>query len=269
MSDTSLESWKHIRFVVGRCIYSTLTSPFHTRNRAFVSTEYNLNRLLIHWPYSYGGVLSNQKVSEMIFPKNLFNLNFLTHWYRSHGILRPTSEALASLGRPGCWRWYGSQTSARMNLVWPVIALPNALPLFEFQTRTVLSLLPVAIRLSSGDQLTANTQEVWPFSVWYGVPVSVSHILAVLSLRNHRVSKIWSTNWTRDCPQKETATYPLPVTMREEFLGENCVANIASPWPDMLKAERVTTRTLNTAWGARTSFNSPSVFIFPGTTRVL
>lgn len=56
-------------------------------------------------------------------------------------------------------------------------------------------MLPVAILLSSGDQLTAKTQLVWPFNVWTGVHVSQSYILAVLS--------------------------PLQLTMREELLGEN------------------------------------------------
>jgi hypothetical protein len=64
-------------------------------------------------------------------------------------------------------------------------------------------MLPVAILDSSGDQLTANTQLVCPFNVCTGVPVSQSHIRAVLS--------------------------PLPLTILEELLGENCVAKIASP----------------------------------------
>lgn len=67
----------------------------------------------------------------------------------------------------------------------------------------MLSILPVAIVLSSGDQLTARTQLVWPFSVWRGVPVSQSHIRAVQS--------------------------PLPLTIVEEVEGENMVARIASP----------------------------------------
>jgi hypothetical protein len=65
----------------------------------------------------------------------------------------------------------------------------------ESHSLTVLSMLPVAILPSSGDQLTAKTQLVWPFNVCTGVHVSQSHILAVLS--------------------------PLPLTMREELLGEN------------------------------------------------
>lgn len=56
-------------------------------------------------------------------------------------------------------------------------------------------MLPVAILDSSGDQLTANTQLVWPLRVCTGVPVSQSHILAVLS--------------------------PLPVTILEDDFGEN------------------------------------------------
>jgi hypothetical protein len=54
---------------------------------------------------------------------------------------------------------------------------------------------PVAILLSSGLQDTANTQLVWPFNVCTGVPVSQSHILAVLS--------------------------PLPDTILDEDFGEN------------------------------------------------
>jgi hypothetical protein len=64
-------------------------------------------------------------------------------------------------------------------------------------------MLPVAILESSGDQLTAKTQLVWPFNVCTGVPVSQSQMRAVLS--------------------------PLPLTILDELLGENCVANIASP----------------------------------------
>jgi energy-converting hydrogenase Eha subunit A len=75
-------------------------------------------------------------------------------------------------------------------------------------------MLPVAILLSLGDQLTAKVQLVWPFNVCTGVHVSQSHILAVLS--------------------------PLPLIMREEPLGENWVAKIASPWPVMLAAHRET-----------------------------
>lgn len=57
--------------------------------------------------------------------------------------------------------------------------------------------------VSSGDQHATNTQLLWPFRVWRGVPVSVSKIRAVLS--------------------------PLPVTNLEDEDGENEVARIASP----------------------------------------
>ena len=69
--------------------------------------------------------------------------------------------------------------------------------------RTVLSIDPVAINFSSGDQLATNIQLVWPFKACTGVPVSVSNILAVLS--------------------------PLPVTILEEDDAANEVVNIASP----------------------------------------
>lgn len=78
-------------------------------------------------------------------------------------------------------------------------------------------MLPVAMVESSGDQLTAKTQLVWPFSVWSGVPVSQSQILAVES--------------------------PLPVTILEEDEGEKCVARMASPWPGIDEEHRDTART--------------------------
>ena len=62
---------------------------------------------------------------------------------------------------------------------------------------------PVAIIDSSGDHETARTQLVCPFKVCNGVPVSVSHSLAVAS--------------------------PLPVTSFAEDEGENAVARMASP----------------------------------------
>ncbi len=86
---------------------------------------------------------------------------------------------------------------------------------------TVLSMLPVAILESSGDHPTARTQLVCPFRVCTGVPVSQSHILAVLS--------------------------PLPLTIRDEDLGENCVASIASPCPGIVEAHLETACTLKTA----------------------
>ena len=71
------------------------------------------------------------------------------------------------------------------------------------QSRTELSILPVARMIPSGDQLTTRTQLVWPLRVCKGVPVSQSQIRAVLS--------------------------PLPVAMREADAGENWVARMASP----------------------------------------
>lgn len=62
---------------------------------------------------------------------------------------------------------------------------------------------PVATVVSSGDQLVTRTQLVWPFSVWTGVPVSVSKMRAVLS--------------------------PLPVTILEDVEGEKAFARMASP----------------------------------------
>ena len=75
------------------------------------------------------------------------------------------------------------------------MGFPTCFPVLGSHILTVLSMLPVAILESSGDQFTANTQLVCPFNVWTGVPVSQSHILAVLS--------------------------PLPLTILEEVLGEN------------------------------------------------
>jgi hypothetical protein len=82
-------------------------------------------------------------------------------------------------------------------------------------------MLPVATMLLSGAQLTASTQLVCPFSVCNGVPVSQSHIRAVQS--------------------------PLPVAMRDAEKGENCVANMAWPWPGIVAEQRETAFTLKTA----------------------
>ena len=62
---------------------------------------------------------------------------------------------------------------------------------------------------------------MWPLRVCNGVPVSQSHIRAVLS--------------------------PLPVAMREADAGENWVARIASPWPGIEDEQRETARTRNMA----------------------
>jgi hypothetical protein len=124
------------------------------------------------------------------------------------------------------------------HFVWPFIGFPNCFPVFGSHIRTVLSILPVAILESSGDQLTAKTQLVCPFRVCTGVPVSQSQILAVLS--------------------------PLPLTIRDDDFGENCVARIASPCPGIVEAHLDTACTLNTAWGAADIFWTSSVLIRPG-----
>jgi hypothetical protein len=85
-------------------------------------------------------------------------------------------------------------------------------------------MLPVAIVLPSGDQLTTNTQLEWPFSERSGVPVSQSHIRAVLS--------------------------PLPLAIRDEDTGENCAARTASLCPLMAAEHLDTGRTRKTASGA-------------------
>lgn len=99
----------------------------------------------------------------------------------SHIRTVPSLDEDATRGLPGCWRWYGSQARLRMNAVCPFMAFPNGFPVLESQSRTVLSLLPVAIMVSSGEYATQSTQLVWPCKVCIGVPVSQSHILAVLS----------------------------------------------------------------------------------------
>ena len=81
---------------------------------------------------------------------------------------------------------------------------------------------PVASVALSGDQETASTQEVCPFIVYLGVPVSQSHILAVES--------------------------PLPVAKREQVTGEKAVQRIASPWPGIEDEQRLTARTRKTAY---------------------
>ena len=82
-------------------------------------------------------------------------------------------------------------------------------------------MLPVAIAEASGDQVTTNTQLVWPFNVIRGVPVSQSHNRAVES--------------------------PLPVKSFDDVAGEKAVANIASPWPGIDDEHLETARTLKTA----------------------
>ena len=74
-------------------------------------------------------------------------------------------EAEARRGRPGVWRWYGSQARLLTHLVWPFMGLPRASPVCGSHNRTVLSMLPVASVEASGDQLTTRIQLVWPLRV--------------------------------------------------------------------------------------------------------
>lgn len=90
-----------------------------------------------------------------------------------------------------------------IHLVWPLKGWPRGWPDWGSHRRTVLSIDPVAMAVSSGDQDATRTQLVWPLRVWKGVPVSVSNILALLS--------------------------PLPVTSLEEEEDAKEVARIASP----------------------------------------
>lgn len=60
-------------------------------------------------------------------------------------------EAEARRGRPGVWRWYGSQLRLLTHLVWPFRGEPRGWPVFGSHSRTVLSILPVAIMSPSGE----------------------------------------------------------------------------------------------------------------------
>src|SRR5690625_2008854 len=112
-----------------------------------------------------------------------------------------------------------------IHFAWPVKGpAPMGLPVCGSHNRTDLSMLPVASRAPSGDQATQSTQCVCPERVYLGVPVSVSHIRAVLS--------------------------PDPVARRELVAGLNCAARIASPWPGILCDMRVTACTLKTDCGS-------------------
>lgn len=102
----------------------------------------------------------------------------------------------------------------------------------------MLSMLPVAIILSFGDQLTAKTQLVCPFNVCKGVPVSQSHTRAVES--------------------------PLPDTIREDEDEAKDVANIASPCPAIDAEHRDAALTRNTAWGVYCRWIISSVVFIPG-----
>lgn len=69
-------------------------------------------------------------------------------------------EADANKGRPGCWSWKGCHARLVIHFVWPFRGAPNASPVFAFQRRTVLSMLPVAKILPSGENETTSTQPV-------------------------------------------------------------------------------------------------------------
>ncbi len=129
-------------------------------------------------------------------------------------------ELEARRGRLGVWRWKGSHAKEVIHFVCPLNGPPRGSPEGE-NSRTVLSILPVAIAVASGDQDTTKTQEVWPLRVCKGVPVSQSHIRAVES--------------------------PLPVTRCEDEAGEKEVARMASPWPGMAEEQREMARTRKTA----------------------
>ena|SRR2546430_4205 len=99
-------------------------------------------------------------------------------------------------------------------------------------------MLPVANIFPSGEKATTKTQLVWPLSVRNGVPVSQSHIRAVLS--------------------------PLPVTIVADDAGENVAARIASPCPDIDAEHRDTALTLKIACGVYCSVTVSSVVLKPG-----
>ena len=105
-------------------------------------------------------------------------------------------EEEARRGRSaGVQRWKGSHARLRIAFVWPFNGPPSDSPLCGFHNRTLLSIEPVAKVQSSGDHETARINDVWPFKVYFGVPVSQSHIRILLS--------------------------PLPVARREAEAGEN------------------------------------------------
>lgn len=107
-----------------------------------------------------------------------------------------------------------------IHLEWPLNGLPTDCP-DSSHILTALSILPVAKFCPSGLHASAKTHPEWPLSVYLGVPLSVFHILAVLS--------------------------PDPVASKLLVLGENCAASIASPCPGILFDMRVTACTLKTA----------------------
>lgn len=124
-----------------------------------------------------------------------------------------------------------------IHFVCPLSGPPRAEPSSGFHKRTVLSMLPVASMLLSGDHATASTQPVWPLKVCKGVPVSQSHIRAVLS--------------------------PPPVARRLDVAGENAVVRIEAPCPATLALHRVTAFTLNTASARQGMSSCNSVVVVP------
>lgn len=135
-------------------------------------------------------------------------------------------------------RWYGSQARLFTHFVCPFRGWPRGEPVFGSQSRTVLSIEPVAMMVSSWDQQATRTQLVWPLRVWRGVPVSVSKIRAVLS--------------------------PLPVTSLEEVEDANEVVRMASPWPGIEAEHLDTARTRKTACGVYWRLIVSSVVVKPG-----
>lgn len=175
------------------------------------------------------------QVTELLWPDSVSSIR---RRGTSHTRTVPSFEAEASRGFPGAWLWYGSHERLVTNFVCPFSGPPRASPVLGSQSLIVLSMLPDARIRPSGDHATARTQLVWPFNVWRGVPVSQSHILTVLS--------------------------PLPVAILDDVSGENAVASIASPWPDIDAEHLVTARTRKTAWGINCNTMLSSVVLRPG-----
>lgn len=175
------------------------------------------------------------QVTELLWPDKVSSI---LRRGTSHTLTVPSFEAEASRGLPGDWLWYGSQDMLVIHFVWPFSGPPRASPVLGSHSLTVLSMLPDASIRPSGDHATARTQLVCPFNVWRGVPVSQSHILTVLS--------------------------PLPVAILDDTSGENAVANIASPCPDIEAEHLVTARTRKTAWGMNWRMMLSSVVLKPG-----
>lgn len=135
--------------------------------------------------------------------------------------------ALANRGVPSLHWWKGSNAKELTHFACPANGLPTALPVSGHHSRTVLSMLPVANLLPSALQLSANTQPVWPLSVYFGVPVSVSHIRADYGVSPREINGECQSEGGRGALVPVLS--PEPVAKRLLFLGENCAASIASP----------------------------------------